>query len=72
MEDAERRLAQEITRLGRFAHVHDDSIDAKRDVPPAKHGCMDVSVTCSIAVRRNPGSRPRPYKSEPQVHEAAL
>ena len=32
MEDAERRLAQEITRLGgHFAHVHDESIDPKRD-----------------------------------------
>jgi hypothetical protein len=50
MEDAERRLAQEITRLGHFAHVHDESIDAKRDVPPTKHGCMDVSVTCSPCV----------------------
>jgi len=32
MEDAERRLAQEITRLGgHFAHVRDETIDAKHD-----------------------------------------
>jgi hypothetical protein len=32
MANAERRLAEEITRLGgHFAHVHDETIDPKRD-----------------------------------------
>jgi hypothetical protein len=44
MANAERRLVQEVTRLGgHFAHVHDEAIDSKHDDAAGEawlHGCF--------------------------------